>query len=468
MTEYKTTEVFTPSSVATVSFVERDRLNSRLVNALLTPGKQVVVFGRSGAGKTTLLENKLRQLYSSHIVSRCTASSTVNDLMLDGFDQLDGFSIAKKEVETKTSGKIGWRSPGVEVGVGRDTAEATSEERVVKALPSARRLAALLHERGACWVLEDFHKVQIDEKRKLSQLMKVFMDLGTEFPSVRIVALGAVRTAREIVSLDREMQNRVAEIEVPLMSPEETRLIVEKGSSLLNVEIPSEIIDKIVEGSNGLAAVAHQLCLNMCLEAGVVSTCARTELIDRSLFEAAVQQWIEDSADTLQKEYDSAVQAQRTRRFDNYRVILHSLADFGLDGATSPQLFDSIRKVYPEYPAGNLTAYLRRLMNDPARGHLIVMDEASKRISFASSMFHAYVKARSGDRPVAADASTAMDWSAVIHSSTLDLFVHGVSSVFAQRGEQFKVYSFPSTAFWIEDAHDTRPPDTRDEDSETE
>ena len=50
-----TRDVFTPTKPAILTFVEGEYLNAQLVDALRTPGKQLVVYGHSGSGKTTLL-----------------------------------------------------------------------------------------------------------------------------------------------------------------------------------------------------------------------------------------------------------------------------------------------------------------------------------------------------------------------------------------------------------------------------
>lgn len=42
MRPYITTEVFTPTSPARLTFVERETINAQLVSALKIPGKQVV------------------------------------------------------------------------------------------------------------------------------------------------------------------------------------------------------------------------------------------------------------------------------------------------------------------------------------------------------------------------------------------------------------------------------------------
>src|SRR5262249_766220 len=86
-----TLNVFTPTTPARLAFVERSAINENLVDALRTPGKQLVVYGHTGSGKTTLLVNKLQQLYEAHVTSRCVRGLTFEALVLDAFDQLNSF-----------------------------------------------------------------------------------------------------------------------------------------------------------------------------------------------------------------------------------------------------------------------------------------------------------------------------------------------------------------------------------------
>jgi energy-coupling factor transporter ATP-binding protein EcfA2 len=227
----KTTNVFTPTTPARSTFVERQALNDQLVDALRTPGKQVVVYGPSGSGKTTLLVNKLQQLYPDHITSRCTAATTFENLLLGAFDSLNvfyssGASLKRsKSISVKLEQDYFTIKSAIEIASSLE--ENVSLSRILPPQLTGQRLAEFCGAAGCCWLLEDFHKVPIAEKRKLSQIMKVFVDSAADYPDVKIVAIGAVDSAREVIQYDPEMRNRVAEIAVPLMSESSQHKIVQ-------------------------------------------------------------------------------------------------------------------------------------------------------------------------------------------------------------------------------------------------
>src|SRR5947207_1425056 len=84
--KYGVHAVFTPTTQAKVNFVERNKeLTNTFVDAIETPGKQVVVFGESGSGKSTFVKNKLEQVYPYHITTRCHVTTTFEQLVLDAF-----------------------------------------------------------------------------------------------------------------------------------------------------------------------------------------------------------------------------------------------------------------------------------------------------------------------------------------------------------------------------------------------
>ena len=156
-------DIFTPSSPAKVNFIERKKLNKRIVRALKTKGMQMIVYGQSGSGKTTLLENKLYQVYSSHIKTSCMKGATFQSVLLDAFDQLCPYFIAEKsssnEVSLSASLKTSFQLIANELEA---MSKSSTGEKRIRVLPpqlTAQNLARFMGEAGVCWVLDDFHKV---------------------------------------------------------------------------------------------------------------------------------------------------------------------------------------------------------------------------------------------------------------------------------------------------------------------
>ena len=394
MEKYKTIDVFTPTTPAKYAFVERQALNDQLVDALRTPGKQVVVYGPSGSGKTTLLVNKLHQLYPDHITTRCTAAMTFESLLLDAFDSLNVYYSATASIKkTKSiSAKLEKEYFGIKSTI-EVTAAIERQISLARILPpqlTPQRLAEFCGAAGCCWVLEDFHKVPQAEKTKISQIMKVFTDTAAEYSDLKIVAIGAVDAARQVIQYDPEMRNRVAEIAVPLMTEAETCELMYNGERLLNTNFGSIKID-IAAYSSGLAAVCHQLGLNICFAANIMETCPRTFTFTEEQLREAQERYVNDASDTLKAVFDLALKQERKRRFDNARLILRALTELGHQGGSHGDIFARIREGEPTYPAGNLTSYLRELISSK-RGEILRYDSTSGKYFFSDPLYLSYLQ----------------------------------------------------------------------------
>lgn len=174
-----------------------------------------------------------------------------------------------------------------------------TEKRVLPPQLTPQALGRLIGNANQCWVIEDFHKIEPVEKEKLSQLLKVFMDLAFEYPQVKIVCLGAVDTAREVVDYDKEMKERVAEIAVPLMSEDELFSIITKGEKLLNIRFSQSVKRKVVKYACGIASICHRLCLNMCTSANIKYRQSILTTIGDHTFDESVEKYIRSASDTL-------------------------------------------------------------------------------------------------------------------------------------------------------------------------
>ncbi|OEJ99840.1 P-loop NTPase family protein [Roseivirga misakiensis] len=382
--------VFTPTAPAKLSFVERDEsINDDLVDALRTPGMQIVVYGPSGAGKTTLLVNKLNQLYENHVITRCMKGMTFEQILVDGFDQLNKYYTDEKSFSTKSSISLGIKSEYLSI---KNSFEENIQEvsrRLVPVQLTPQRLGKFFGEMGICWVLEDFHKVEEPEKVKIAQIMKIFMDYSVDYPDLKILAIGAVNTAREVIKYDPEMKQRVAEIYVPLMNENELSKVIYSGEELLNIKFQSTVVKRTIKFSSGLASACHHLCLNMCRKEGIESTQVKTVTLNVTDFDKAVSKYVKSSSDTLKEIFDKAMKVSRSRKYNNPRIILKAILDLGKDELSYNEILTHIRIAQKEYPAGNLTSYLSKLQGQD-RGSILRHDEISGLYSFSSPFVKAY------------------------------------------------------------------------------
>lgn len=409
-TVFELRDVFTPTKPARVAFVEREEINDRLVNALTTPGRQVVVYGHSGMGKTTLLVNKLTQLYERHITTRCMKGMKFEQLLLDAFDQLEPFYCSERvSAKKSTTGvDLGATYKAIQAKLSVTTAVEASEKQI-RILPpqlTAQMLGRLLGAQSACWILEDFHKMDASEKQSLAQLMKVFMDLSDEYSSVKIVAIGAVDTARQVVDYDPEMRNRVAEINVSLMSDEEIGGIIDKGEAALSVRFDRNVRRQVVKHSNGLPSVCHHLCLNMCDSAGIVAT-SRDGVIalGATHLEKALKVYVDEASDSIKHAFGKALKQRKKAKFNNAELIIAAMIRVKEHGAARNEILRKIRESEAAYPEANLKYLLPKLCTQEYGG-VIRYDATSGVYSFSDPIYRAYALATYSS-PSSSDATFA-------------------------------------------------------------
>lgn len=391
--EFLATQVFTPSMPARISFVERNLVNEKLVNALTTPGKQIVVYGHSGTGKTTLLDNKLNQIYADHITVRCMKSSTVEEIKLQAFDLLNPFFITDTTTVEKSSKEAVIDASYLAIKAHlKETTTSEQTQKSVRILPvqlTAQNLASFLGSKKLCLVIEDFHKVEADEKIKLSQLLKVFMDCAVDYQDVKIIAIGAVETARQVVEYDPEMRNRVSEIHVDLMTEAEILKIIEKGTSALNLVFPDSVKKSIAKYSSGLGAVCHQLCLNLCIAAGISKRANSPIQITQEHLEKAVSIYVEECSDSIRHNFEKAMKIGRNAAVNHGEVIFNALSHFDDIGTDRFQLLKQIRRDSPSYTDIVLKKQLLSFKAE-SKGGLLRHNENSGLYSFANPIYRAY------------------------------------------------------------------------------
>lgn len=423
-------EVFTPSVPAKEAFVERPRINNRLVDAISTPGKQIVLYGHSGSGKTTLIERKLFETYENHVTVSCVKGMTFDAVMLDAFDQLDPFYVSGKRNEDQTEIGVQVSSIWAKVSAAKGDTLTIDSKRALSPQLTVQNLARLIGGAHACWVLEDFHKLEGQEKQKLAQAMKMFMDAAKYFPDIKVVAVGAVGTAREVVSYDVEMRNRVAEIEVPLMDVDEIAKIIETGAGRLGIGFEPAVAKNIVNFSNGIPSICHQLCLSSSIAAGVRTSADSGRVVQETHLKSAVKEFVESASDSMRERFDRAVRRARVRKYDNYSIALRALCEFEMEGALIGEVISVLARLEKNYPSNNISRYLDSLTGE-TRGSVLRKDATSGRYSFSDPFIRSYCMAyfsqRSNKSSGSRGTQTSVTIDDVLEQLKRVIFVEGSS-----------------------------------------
>lgn len=142
-----------------------------------------------------------------------------------------------------------------------------SIERIVEYQINITNLCTCLNESNSFLIIDDFHKVDLDERMKLIDKLKTFNQR-----EAKLIIMGAVSRLEDLVQIeDDEFNNRVTPMYFDYFEQSEIFDIIELGEQLLNIEIDEKIKSIIVGLSKGKPAVCHQICYNICHLKGIKS-----------------------------------------------------------------------------------------------------------------------------------------------------------------------------------------------------
>lgn len=374
----KPQDVFTPAKAATINYVKRNDLVNNIHNLFDTDGKQLVVFGYSGSGKTTLITNELHNQRIKHIITRCTQDTTYDRLILNAFDQLNIYYEKSRTYRIDSSISADFKGLKSQIGGSNNS----TTERILPYQLTAEKLAIFLGEVECYWIIEDLHKLHIDERRKVADTLKIFIDVANLHPKTKIICLGAVNSSKDLIELDPNLNNRVADINVPLLSNSEIRSLILNGFSLLSVSIPEKNLKQIIDLSNNIGSVAHQLCLNICRALNIT----KSSIIEKvSVSDNAIQ----DSVQTFVKEHAGRFKSLIDKIFSTGKIGQQLLLQFSkaeLDGIPIETLYKNLSSFTEE----SVSELLNTLCSAEYE-EVIRYDSNAKKFKLANPFFKVYV-----------------------------------------------------------------------------
>lgn len=386
-------EVFTPSTIANVNYLRRSDLEKRIARSLDTPGVQIILYGHSGSGKTTVIRKLLDEKKYSFVRTQCSTDKMLNDIILDAYSQLDSFCVSEKTFKKgrKVGASLKNEIQSIKAEINSATEESV-EQKLTRLLPTRltpQKLAEIFRKTGKIWMIEDFHKLCNDEKQKLADVMKIFVDEANDTkdniqPS-KIICIGAVNTPRELITLDPNLSSRVDQIKVPLLKDEEIKDIIEQGCNLLNVVMSDNLVQNLVSYSNNIGSLAHFMCLDICNDLGVEKTSFSKVVVEDKSFDVAIKGYLDRNSDTLQKSYDLITAKNKAAWY-----ILKTMNIFNKDSITYHELINRINPKHIQLSEDDIKQALAELQNQPY--YIIRYDENRNSYSFSTPFWSAFIR----------------------------------------------------------------------------
>ena len=380
--------VFTPAKAADINYIERKDIDSQLSSEMLTPGKQIIIFGHSGSGKTSSVRNLLNKSHYKFIKTHCESNTTFEQLLLNAFDELNIYVISEKKHKHSSTRerKLSSEYEKIKASIGNKITNEESDtfSRLLPPQLTPQKLAQFMGEEEVVWLIEDFHKVSNKEKIRIADVIKIFVDNANDYPTSKIICIGACQSAHELIQLDPNLKTRVSEVSVPLLKDEEIKKIIENGFSLLNVVPSTSLVEKLVYYSDRLGAFAHQMCMDICKGKGITHTTLKKQKIDDNSFQYAVDGFIKRSSDTLKSIYEAAVKNELGW------YILKTFSNNVMDKLSLDEIYKMVNRGKGSFNREQIKEKLEELMSPSF--NIIYYNSNSEKYAVSTPFWHRFLR----------------------------------------------------------------------------
>jgi hypothetical protein len=312
-------EVFSTNSIP-LNYIRREIDTIFIEN--ITHRNHVVVFGSSKQGKTSLRKYHLNE--SEYISLNCINTWSLEDIF-KAILKAVGFV---QDTEVKTQ-KVGKASGGFSFW--KIKADVATERQILRTgkvlevnTQDPNDIVSVLKESGfdkRIISIDDFHYLSEDVQKSFSTALKVFHDNS----AIKFL-ITAVWSGDRLSILNGDLQGRITAINADIWSKEDLKELINVSEALLNIKIHDDIVEDLVEKSDGFVHMVQAIAQTICSKEGLYKTSPVLKIIgeDISIQDEALE-YVNLSSNRYRRLFEELCTYSSETEHDLYRWLIFIL-----------------------------------------------------------------------------------------------------------------------------------------------
>jgi hypothetical protein len=383
------------------SYVDRGALDEKIAG-LLKRSTHVAIRGESKCGKSWLRQ---RQIPDTLIV-QCRLHKSAVDLYVDALSQLGitlevertaqnslrGKASATGEFGSKLLAKLGF---GAELGGEHDWGD--KKKPVGHDVHDLRFVVDTIKASECRLVIEDFHYMSVEERRKFAFDLKAMWDMG-----LFAVVVGVWSMSNMLIFLNPDLTGRIAEVPI-YWSNDDLGEVMTNGGQALNISFSDPMKRLAIENCFGNVGILQTLVLGVLDHLGIKQGFdSHTVLNNPAAVDSAAMEYA-DQLNPLYQQFAKRVSGGIRRRTDSTGIYAHAVAviletpdEELIRGVSLDTIFDKAHARQPRIKKHNLRTVLEKFeelqVDDDGRGLVLSYNDSTGEVSVVDRQLLLYRK----------------------------------------------------------------------------